>query len=62
MSSLTPSAGLRFRTALANERPLQIVGTINAYMALMAERSGFQAIYLSAPALPTPPMACRISA
>ena len=47
MSSLTPSAGLRFRTALANERPLQIVGTINAYMALMAERSGFQAIYLS---------------
>ena len=47
MSSLTPSAGLRFRTALANERPLQIVGTINAYMALMAERSGFAALYLS---------------
>lgn len=47
MSSLPLSAGLRFRTALANEKPLQIVGTINAYMALMAERSGFQAIYLS---------------
>ncbi|MDX7855321.1 methylisocitrate lyase [Aeromonas caviae] len=47
MSHLSPSAGKRFRTALANEKPLQIVGTINAYMALMAERSGFQALYLS---------------
>ena len=47
MSNLSPSAGRRFRTALANEKPLQIVGTINAYMALMAERSGFQALYLS---------------
>ncbi|MBA3660655.1 MAG: methylisocitrate lyase [Gammaproteobacteria bacterium] len=35
------------RDALAQENPLQIVGTINAYMALMAERAGFQAIYLS---------------
>lgn len=41
------TAGLRFRSALANEHPLQIVGTINAYMALMAEASGFQALYLS---------------
>ncbi|WP_323923093.1 methylisocitrate lyase [Aeromonas caviae] len=47
MSNLSPSAGKRFRTALANEKPLQIVGTINAYMALMAERSGFLALYLS---------------
>ncbi|MFL9708910.1 methylisocitrate lyase, partial [Aeromonas veronii] len=47
MSSFTPSAGKRFRQAIAQERPLQIVGTINAYMALMAERSGFQALYLS---------------
>ncbi len=47
MSNLSPSAGKRFRTALANEKPLQIVGTINAYMALMAERSGFHALYLS---------------
>nr|MBP9678937.1 methylisocitrate lyase [Aeromonas sp.] len=31
MSNLSPSAGARFRTALANEKPLQIVGTINAY-------------------------------
>jgi methylisocitrate lyase len=47
MSNLSTSAGARFRTALANEKPLQIVGTINAYMALMAERSGFKALYLS---------------
>lgn len=33
--------------ALANECPLQIVGTINAYSALLAEKSGYQAIYLS---------------
>jgi len=41
------SAGQRFRKALSEEQPLQIVGTINAYTALMAERSGFKAIYLS---------------
>jgi len=41
------SAGARFRAALAAEVPLQIVGTINAYSALLAERSGFKAIYLS---------------
>ena len=41
------SAGARFRTALEAERPLQIVGTINAYTALLAERAGFKAIYLS---------------
>ena len=41
------SRGARFRAALAAERPLQIVGTINAYTALLAERAGFRAIYLS---------------
>src|SRR5690554_4210071 len=41
------SPGSRFRQALAANRPLQIVGTINAYAALMAERIGHQAIYLS---------------
>jgi len=41
------SAGARFRAALEAERPLQIVGTINAFTALLAEKAGFQAIYLS---------------
>ncbi len=41
------SAGKRFRDALAAERPLQIAGTINAYSALLAQRAGFKAIYLS---------------
>jgi len=41
------SAGSRFREALSREKPLQIVGTPNAYTALLAEHSGFQAIYLS---------------
>ena len=41
------SAGTRFRAAVLAERPLQIVGTINAYTAMLAERAGFKAIYLS---------------
>ena len=41
------SAGARFRAAVAAERPLQIVGTINAYHARLAERCGYRAIYLS---------------
>jgi methylisocitrate lyase len=41
------SAGARFLDALETERPLQIVGTINAYTALLAERAGHKAIYLS---------------
>lgn len=41
------SAGARFRAALEAESPLQIVGTINAYTAMLAEKSGFRAIYLS---------------
>jgi methylisocitrate lyase len=42
-----PSAGARFRAALAAERPLQVPGAICAYHAILAERSGFKAIYLS---------------
>jgi len=41
------SAGTRFWQALEEERPLQIAGTINAYSALLAEKAGFKAIYLS---------------
>ena len=41
------SAGARFRAALAQERPLQIVGTVNANHALLAQRAGYRAIYLS---------------
>jgi methylisocitrate lyase len=41
------SAGARFRAALAAETPLQVVGTVNAYSALLAERAGFRALYLS---------------
>jgi len=41
------SAGARFRDALQAEQPLQIVGTVNAYAALLAEHSGFRALYLS---------------
>jgi methylisocitrate lyase len=44
--SLT-SAGGRFRAALATERPLQIVGTINAFSALLAQKAGFRAVYIS---------------
>jgi len=45
MSEHTP--GARLRAALAAERPLQVAGTINAYSALLAERAGFRALYLS---------------
>ena len=41
------SAGGRLRAALEQERPLQVVGTVNAYSALLAEAAGFRAIYLS---------------
>ena len=41
------SAGSRFRAALRAEKPLQIVGAVNAYAAMLAERSGFRALYLS---------------
>ncbi|MGE5523572.1 MAG: methylisocitrate lyase [Rhodospirillaceae bacterium] len=45
--ALAASAGARFRAAVAQEKPLQIVGAINAYAARLAERTGFRAIYLS---------------
>ena len=45
--SKTLSPGARFRKALKENHPLQIVGTINAYTAMMAEKVGHQAIYLS---------------
>jgi methylisocitrate lyase len=41
------SAGARFRAALRDERPLQLVGTVNAYVARMAAATGFRAIYIS---------------
>ena len=41
------SAGKKFRNALKNNKPLIIPGTINAYSAILAEKSGHQAIYLS---------------
>ena len=41
------SAGARFRAAVREERPLQVVGTINAYAARLAEHSGFKALYVS---------------
>ena len=41
------SAGARFRAAIEAEKPLQVMGTINAYSAMMAQRVGYQAIYLS---------------
>lgn len=45
MSQLSP--GQRFRQALAIESPLQVIGAINANHALLAQRAGFKAIYLS---------------
>jgi methylisocitrate lyase len=44
---MSASPGSDFRAALAAERPLQIAGAINAYAALLAQRAGFRALYLS---------------
>ena len=41
------SAGAKFRAALAAEKPLQVIGAINAYAARMAEATGFKALYIS---------------
>ncbi len=41
------SAGAKFRAAVQAEKPLQVIGTINAYHARLAERVGYRAIYLS---------------
>ena len=46
MTQLT-SAGARFRAAIATEKPLQIIGAINAYHAMLATQTGFKALYLS---------------
>ena len=43
----SPSPGLLLKNALRDESPLQIIGAINANHALLAQRAGFQAIYLS---------------
>ena len=45
------SPGQNLRAAVAAEKPLQVVGVINAYAAIMAERTGFRAIYISGGAL-----------
>jgi methylisocitrate lyase len=47
MPEQSVTAGARLRAALDAERPLQVVGTINAYAALLAEAAGFRALYLS---------------
>ncbi len=44
---MTHSAGARFRTAIKEESPLQVMGTITAYAGLMAKRTGYKALYLS---------------
>jgi methylisocitrate lyase len=41
------TAGARLRAAIEAERPLQVVGAVNAYAAMQAERAGFRALYLS---------------
>jgi methylisocitrate lyase len=41
------SPGAKFRKALADEKPLQVVGAINAYHAILARSSGYRAIYIS---------------
>jgi len=45
--NIQPSAGERLKAAVLAESPLQMVGVINAYCALLAEHAGFQALYLS---------------
>lgn len=45
--SLPSTPGQKFHAALAAEKPLQLAGAINAYAALLAERAGFRALYLS---------------
>lgn len=44
---MTQSMGMRFRSLVNEHAPLQVLGTINAYSAMLAEASGAQAIYLS---------------
>src|SRR5690349_5773935 len=44
---MSASAGARFRVAVAAEKPLQVPGAVCAYHAILAERTGFRALYLS---------------
>lgn len=44
---MNKTPGQKFRQALAEESPLQVIGAINANHALLAQRAGFKAIYLS---------------
>ncbi len=44
---MNSTPGKKFRAAVATEKPLQVIGTINAYHARLAERTGYKAIYLS---------------
>jgi methylisocitrate lyase len=53
------NAGQKFRDAVAQERPLQVVGAINAYTARMAEASGFKAFYLSGGGVAAGSLGCR---
>jgi methylisocitrate lyase len=41
------SAGKKFRSAMGTENPLQLIGTVNAFVAIMAKEAGYRAIYLS---------------
>ncbi len=45
--SVLKSAGARFRAALTQQKPLQVVGVINAYAARLAGATGFKALYIS---------------
>src|SRR5882724_7746612 len=45
--AMSSSPGAKFRAALSAESPLQVAGVINAYAALLAQRAGFRALYLS---------------
>ena len=47
MTRAATSAGARFRAAVRDERPLQVIGAINAYHARLAQAVGYRAIYLS---------------
>src|SRR5580658_2952273 len=46
-NSPSQSAGAKFKAALAAETPLQVVGAVNAYCAIMAGKSGFRCLYIS---------------
>src|SRR5437899_11056969 len=47
MMPTAPTAGAKFRQAVVDEKPLQVIGAINAYTARISERVGFKALYLS---------------